>query len=186
MDMLLDLFQKFRSLRLQDYKSVWEYAAAFRQINSDLGKIHSEAIIRDLDMVIMFMDGLDSSYNELVADFQRNRAFIEDPANPDLKVLSFNELVWKTLDEERRLRRERDRAAVAMAATTDPNTKLVDYCTRCKMTGHSIISCFYVHPNLAPKGWKPRTKRRKMNDEKGKPGGKNNKKRRFNNGRKEI
>ncbi len=36
-------------------------------------------------------------------------------------------------------------------------------CTRCKMNGHSIDRCYYEHPHLAPKSWKPRYKRKNTN-----------------------
>ena len=80
------------------------------------------------------MDGLDSSYSAHVGDFERNRTFVKsddkERSAKYLKVVSFNELVRATLNEEQRLRREddKDSAAVALVAaqpdtTSDPNRR---------------------------------------------------------------
>jgi hypothetical protein len=170
--MLIDLIRKFWSLRLQDYKSVTEYAEEFRQLDADLTRISKSAKRSDLDMAIRFMDGLDPSYNNHVADFQRNRVFVAEEAangtNPtaELKIVSFNELVRATLTEEQRLKREDERTAMlgmtgqldstTSASNPNPDQRVVDWCTKCNIPGHKLATCFHEHKHLRPPGWKPK------------------------------
>lgn len=188
--MLIDLIRKFWSLRLQDYKSVTEYAEEFRQVDADLARISTSAKRSDLDMVIRFMDGLDPSYNNHVADFQRNRVFVSEEAangsnpNAELKIVSFNELVRATLTEEQRLKREDERTAMLgmtgqLDSATKPDQRVVDWCTKCNIPGHKLANCFHEHKHLRPPGWKPRgEKGRGKKGEKGEKGSESRSKKR--------
>jgi Reverse transcriptase (RNA-dependent DNA polymerase)/gag-polypeptide of LTR copia-type len=177
---LIELVLEFWSLRLKDYKSVTEYAERFRDLNKELAAIAEKAVRPDLDMVIKFIDGLDASYDIFKANFLQNRIFIKKIEEDNVAIVSFDVLVRASLTEEKRLRQVDERtAALALvaapslasdSATTDPNTRIVPYCTRCHVRGHNLDQCYAEHPEKAPKGWKKLAARRKArNKSKGTP-----------------
>lgn len=163
---LIELILEFWSLRLKDFKNVTEYAEKFRDINKDLKAISNTAERSDLDMVVNFINGLDSSYDIFKSTFLQNRTFIKDAEEGAPTVVSFNETVRATLNEEKRLQQADERTAalalVAVPATVstpaanllDPNVVVIPYCTRCKQRGHNLDGCFAEHPQKAPKGWR--------------------------------
>jgi hypothetical protein len=163
---LIELILEFWSLRLKEYKSVTEYAEKFRDINKDLKAISITAERSDLDMVVKFIDGLDTSYDIFKSTFLQNRTFIKDAGDETIKVVSFNETVRATLNEEKRIQQADERTAalalVAMPAAqvsssqtnSNPNVVTVPYCTRCQQRGHDIEGCYTEHPEKAPKGWR--------------------------------
>lgn len=163
---LIELVLEFWTLRLKDYKSVTEYAEKFRDINKDLKAISIIAERSDLDMVVKFIDGLDTSYDIFKSTFLQNRTFIKDVGDESIKVVSFNETVRATLNEEKRIQQADERIAalalIAMPAAqisssqtnSNPNVVTVPYCTRCQHRGHDIEGCYAEHPEKAPKGWR--------------------------------
>jgi hypothetical protein len=134
-------------------------------------------------MVVRFIRRLGSTYSHHVGDFQRNRVFIRnketDDDDDELKIVSFNELVRATLTEEQRLKRDEDNTAlIGMPAhqtlpltSTGLDQKVVDWCTRCNITGHKLPTCFHEHKHLRPPGWKPQGERKKGKGKKGEKDG---------------
>lgn len=171
---LIELLLEFWSLRLQDFSSVTEYSNRFRNLNKELKAISANAARTDLDMAIRYIHGLDASYDMFRANFYQNRTFVNDNNKGDaVAVVSFNALVNATLTEEKRIKQADDRSNVALvaahssspathsssSAAPDSNHRLVKWCSRCDMPGHTRADCFIEHPEKAPKGWKPRGKR---------------------------
>jgi hypothetical protein len=176
---LTKLTQRFRSLRLENYKRVLDYAEMFLDINERLAFASKQMEISDGQLALQFMLGLSSSYNPLVVNWQRNRLFVEDERRPDEKVITFDEMVREAINEEMRQsnyadlrKREKDRSRIAQA-TTKPKIEAASptgrnvRCSHCSVRGHELSSCYYEHPELAPASWKPKKRlmKRKENDQ---------------------
>jgi hypothetical protein len=176
---LTKLTHRFRSLRLENYKRVLDYADTFLEINARLAFASKQMELPDGHMALQFMLGLGSSYDQLVVNWQLTRLFVEDERRPDEKVITFDEMVREAVDEEMRQnsyadlwKREKDRSRIAQA-TTKPKIEAASTtgrnvrCSHCKVRSHELSSCYYEHPELAPARWKPKKRlmKRKENDQ---------------------
>ena len=161
--MIAELLHKFWNMRLQDYKDVQEYGNTFRQIDEDLQAINEKEGLSETHMLFKFMEGLDSSFDRHVADFKRNRVFVQPSAdqpaatdaNARLQVVSFSELVRATQTEEIGIK-QRETAHIAHAAThvaLAAGQRVVDWCDHCRRSGHLETGCFKKHEHLRPASW---------------------------------
>jgi hypothetical protein len=73
---MIDLINKLCHLCLQEYKSVNEHAMELRTIQTRLAKIYKKAKRSDLDIVLKFLGGLDSTYRFFKTNCKRNHTFL--------------------------------------------------------------------------------------------------------------
>jgi len=168
-----ELCTSFENLKLSDYNDIDEYQAKFRKIRNQFTTLSSEIVFPECYIVQKFLLGLGPAYSNFQTSFNQNHRVLPADADGDevaYQGISFNEVVSKVLDEEKRMKVAE--GTTALLASTNPDVRAINvkFCTICNKPYHDKNTCWIAHPELKVEkkrklgqGATPKGKRHKVN-----------------------
>jgi hypothetical protein len=146
-----ELCTSFENLKLSDFKDVDEYQAKFRKVRNQFSTLSSEIVFPECYIVQKFLLGLGPAYSNFQTSFNQNHKVLPADADGDqvaYQGISFNEVVSKVLDEEKRMKVAE--GTTALLASTNPDVKAINvkFCTICNKPYHDKSTCWIAHPEL--------------------------------------
>lgn len=149
------LLRELFSSRLEEFDSVEIYLNKIKQIVNDLKA--QECELPEEVNISWILFGLTEDFEGFVGNI--TQALRKDP-----KSFTFDSLCASLLDEARRLGVSTSgKPALFQLVSKKPwkkanKDKKPLVCSYCKLKGHSSESCYFIHPDKAPKTWKNKSK----------------------------
>jgi gag-polypeptide of LTR copia-type len=141
---LMELTTRFYALHLADCKSIADFSGQLLQINHELQDLHPSTAFSEVQLVLRFLQGLGSTYDIFITTLTQSAALI---TSADTPAISFDSVVQKAYNEEKRQSSSITGAGTALVAHSRPSGT-VDHCTHCNKDRHTEAKCFLKHPYL--------------------------------------
>jgi hypothetical protein len=144
---LMKLTTRFYALHLADCKSISDFSSQLSQINHELQDLHPSTAFSEVQLILRFLQGLGSAYDIFITTLTQFAALI---ASADMPAITFNAVVQKAYNEEKRQSSSLTGAGSALIAQSRPSNSsdAVDHCTHCNKDRHTEAKCFLKHPHL--------------------------------------
>src|SRR3981189_1025642 len=154
-----ELCTRFENLKLADYEDVNEYQEKFRKIRTDFSTLSAKITFPECYIVQKFLLGLGPTYSSFQTSFNQNHKVLptdEEEGQAGAEGITFDEVVAKVLDEEKRM--ALSGSTIAFIANTNERAITIRHCTHCNKDYHDSATCWKLHPELRRDNDKKRRK----------------------------